>query len=233
MKRSVSLVVGLLAIGATACGRTTAPDTVVDPAGGTCLEGSLDCDDNPLIIDPTSDACLPGTLDCNDAGVPQDSLANNDPPATDPPVDEYGPATVDLPITDSRTQPITDELADGVYFSQAYEPSGDGVAFTLTQYFQCDDNVPDEPKVLCASGFGTLDAPSSVVDLASDAVITIATGDLESPTRADVSVAEFVHLVGGGAAAASAPDDFVFTPHFVFVEVRHGEVVAVEQFYTS
>jgi LysM repeat protein len=156
------------------------------------------------------------------------------PPADEEPGGGYGPQTVEL-TPDERTEPITTPLADGVYFSQDYSAIGDTVTFTLTQYFLCDSstNVADEPDVDCASGFGTLDEPTAPVDLAPDAVVTVATGDLDDPTRADVTAAEFARLVAGEAPGADAPEGYEFSKFFMFVEVTDGAVVAGEQFYTS
>ncbi len=146
----------------------------------------------------------------------------------------YGPATVDLALSNDRTDQVTTPLADGVYYAQDTNSDGTTVTFTLGQWFACDGNgVPDEPTVDCASGFGTLDEPSASVDLAPTAVVTVATGDLDDPTRADVSAAEFARLVSGAAPAADAPAGYTFSDFATFVEVSGGSVVAVEQFYTS
>lgn len=148
---------------------------------------------------------------------------------------EYGPATVDLPLdADGRTESVTEPLADGIYWAQEIESDGTTVTFTLGQWFACDgDGVPDQPSVECVSGFGTLDEPSARVTLASDAAITVATGDLDDPTLADVSATEFARLANGQAPSTGAPAGYEFREFATFVRVVGGSVTEVDQFYTS
>ncbi len=147
----------------------------------------------------------------------------------------YTEATVELTITGDRTTAISEPLADGLYFSDGYSSDGSTVTFTLSQYFQCDSttNVPDEPEIECVSGFGTLDAPIATVALAPDAMVTVATGDLDDPTLAGVTAAEFARLVAGESPSAGAPEGYEFSTFLMFVEVADGEAVAARQFYTS
>lgn len=147
----------------------------------------------------------------------------------------YTDSAVSLPFDGDRTMPITEPLADGTYFSGDYTSDGSTVTFTLTQYFLCDSttNVPEEPSVVCASGFGTLDDPTASVVMASDADVAVATGDLDDPTRADVTAAEFARLVAGEPPSADAPAGYEFGNFLAFVEVVDGRAVAVQQFYTS
>lgn len=147
----------------------------------------------------------------------------------------YADADATLPFDGDRTAPVGEPLADGVYFSDEYTSDGTTVTFSLSQYFLCDSgtNVPDEPSIACASGFGTLDEPTATVELARDADVTVATGDLDDPTRSSVSAAEFVRLVAGEQPAADAPSGYQFADFLVFVEVVDGAAVGVQQFYTS
>jgi hypothetical protein len=159
-------------------------------------------------------------------------------PATEPAatesaseVDEYGPPTIRLEF-DDRTLPVAEPLADGIYYSQDTISDGTTITFILGQWFKCDTGVPDEPSVLCASGSGTLDEPSTEVPLAPDATVTINTGDLSDLTQADVSAEEFARLAAGDAPSAGAPD-FTFYDFPTFVRVEDGVVVEANQIYTS
>ncbi len=148
-----------------------------------------------------------------------------------PEVNDYGLPTIRLEF-DDRTLPVAEPLADGIYYSQDALSDGTMTRFVLGQWFKCDTGVPDQPDVLCASGFGTLDEPSAEVPLAPDATVTINTGDLSDLTQADVSAEEFARLAAGDPPSAGAPD-FTFYDFPTFVRVEDGVVVEANQIYTS
>jgi hypothetical protein len=170
----------------------------------------------------------PVTTDAGPLSVP-----TTEPVATEPTpeFDEYGPPTVELEF-DDRTLPVAEPLVDGIYYSQETISDGTMVTFVLGQWFKCYTGVPDEPSVLCASGFGTLDEPSARVPLAPDTTVTINTGDLSDLAQADVSAGEFARLAAGEEPAAGAPD-FTFFDFPMFVRVEDGAVVEANQIYTS
>lgn len=71
-------VVGLvaLAVSLAACGSAsdTTSDAGIDPASGTCLEGTPDCDDTGILDGddaqpPSAGMCAPGVTDCDDTGI--------------------------------------------------------------------------------------------------------------------------------------------------------------------
>lgn len=200
-------------------------------------------------VDDDSEPAGEGTaVPATDGSAPVETPAPTDAPTTvpapvDTPVptteaagsDEYGPPVSEIPVLDDRTDPVVEPVPDGTYFSAVAEVVGEEVEMTLTQYFLCDSstNVPDEPTVVCASGFGTLDTPAATVPLASDAAIVLATGDLSDPTRHTVSAGEFSRLLGGQDPAAGAPTGYAYTTLPFFVEVVDGNVVTASQFYLS
>lgn len=75
------LAVGLLvlAFSLAACGGSdTATDTGADPAAGTCLEGTPDCDDTGILDgSPGGERCLPEAVDCNDTPGQQEEPAGD------------------------------------------------------------------------------------------------------------------------------------------------------------
>ncbi|BAN01233.1 hypothetical protein [Ilumatobacter coccineus] len=186
---------------------------------------------DPTTVPPTEPPAteLPPTVPPTDA-----------PPATEPPttgyeeLGGYGPPTVDLELTDDRTSPVVEPLADGVYYAQDAVSDGEAVNFELGQWFACDGSgVPDHPEVECVSGFGTLLEPSTTVTMSPNAVVTVITGDLSNFDRADISTTEYARLLAGESPAADAPVGYEFTNTHTFVQVTGGAVVAVQQLYTS
>ncbi len=94
-----SLAGGLLAAALTlaACGGANdiAEDTTdggADPAGGTCLEGTPDCDDTGILdgddadVEPSAGMCAPDTPDCVDTVVLD---GEEDPAGQEPVSDEF------------------------------------------------------------------------------------------------------------------------------------------------
>lgn len=173
----------------------------------------------------------PATSEAASAGA----SATTAPSAGAPSKGGYGPATVDLFPTGGGTDPVVSPLPDGHYWASTTSSDGTNVTFTLGQYFTCDGSQFEEyPELECPSGFDTISTPSATVRLASNAVVTIATGSsLENQTLADVSPGEYTRLVSGQQPAADAPAGFVFLDWITFVEVKGGSAVAVMQMYTS
>jgi len=185
----------------------------------------------PVISEPVvTEPPITGPV-TTDAGPP--SIPATEPAVTapTPEADEYEPPTIRLEFGD-RTLPVVEPLADGIYYARDTMSDGTVATFVLGQWFRCDTGVPDEPSVVCASGFGTLDEPSAEVQLAPDATVTINTGDLSDLAQADVSAAEFARLAAGDEPSAGAPD-FTFYAFPTFVRIEDGVVVEANQIYTS
>lgn len=87
MKR-IYLAAGLtvLALSLAACGNDAAVGEIADPAAGTCLEGTPECNDTPEITygepDPSAGMCAPDMPDCVDVVV-DDSAERCTPEAVD------------------------------------------------------------------------------------------------------------------------------------------------------
>jgi hypothetical protein len=125
-------------------------------------------------------------------------------------------------------------LADGLYYARAATAAGSTVTLTLGQWFTCGDTgVAGNPTVECASGFGTLDDPSTTVTVDPDAQVTVNTGDLTNFDKAGISAGEFARLVGGEPPSPGAPAGYSYQSFPLFVRVQNGVAVQVEQIYTS
>lgn len=147
---------------------------------------------------------------------------------------EYGPPEFDFDFNDDRTAPVVIPLVDGLYYASAATATGSTVTLTLGQWFTCGDSgVAGNPTVECASGIGTLDDPSTTVTVDPDARVTVNTGDLTNFDRAGISAAEFARLVGGRTPSPSAPTGYSYESYPLFVRVKNGVAVQVEQVYTS
>jgi hypothetical protein len=212
--RTVTLAATLaLAALLAACGDDTTPAS----DGGT----------TPPVEDTAPPKTTPDAAPTTDA--PQPSAPDEEA------IEEYGPSASFIALDGNRTLPILEPLADGIYYSATYSTDGDEVVVTLSQYFLCDSttNVPEHPTIVCASGFGTLDEPTIEVAVDAGASVTIAIGDLDNSTYAQVSAAEFARLVDGKVPSPNAPTGFEFTPAPMFVEVSDGVVINASQLYMS
>ena len=137
-----------------------------------------------------------------------------------------------------KSAPILSPLPDGVYWSWSYVSDGAAVEFTLSQYFTGDACIEQfgDGDGACASETGTLLEPSASVSMsAGTAAATVIVSNPDGSFDAySVTSAEFVRLVAGTAPSADAPVGFAFQDYAaVIVTVRNGQVVAVDQIFTS
>jgi len=218
---------------------------------GTSLTALLDTNGWPEgsshLILPGDVIGLPtGATAVTPAPSQQGAASASDPTSTadgssDGPAGGY--THVDHPRVDSlgangMTDPVLSPLPDGEYWSWDYARAGDGVSFTLVQYFvgdACFEQFGDWDE--CPSGNNTLSSPTAVVPLAGDARVSVvemccADNGLGYSSLA-VSTSEFVRLVGGADPASDALAGYEFVPFGVKVTVRNGQAVAAEQIFTS
>ena len=135
-----------------------------------------------------------------------------------------------------KSDPISDPLPDGHYWSWDYTSDGENVSFTLVQYFYgdaCREQFGDGEDA-CASDNNTLYSPSATVGLADAAATSVvACCDEGSFMSYRVSTSEFARLVAGLASAPDAPAGFTYGPYGVIVTVRNGQAIAADQIFTS
>jgi len=146
------------------------------------------------------------------------------------------PPTFDSLLENQKSDPISDPLPDGQYWSWDYTSDGEDVSFTLVQYFvgdACREQFGDGDEA-CASDNDTLYSPSASVTLADAAATSVvACCDEGSFVSYRVSTGEFTRLVAGIAPAPDAPAGFTFAPFGVVVTVQNGEAIAADQIFTS
>lgn len=152
-------------------------------------------------------------------------------------VEEYASVEWVTPIVDGATDPITNPLPDGVYWSWTYAPSGDSVEFVLSQLFTgeaCRERFGDSPEA-CASDNNTVYEPSATVMLTPGAgsATVLMSREAAGFERLAVSTTEFSRLVAGETPAEEAPAGFVFDRHAVVIVIDGGEIDTVDQVFMS
>ncbi len=141
------------------------------------------------------------------------------------------------PAFGGSTDPITDPLADGVYWSFGPTVSGDGstITFEVVQQFSGDE---------CLEHFGT--APDSCLnDIEFETVTGTASMRVGSGTASvlhldgvdiktyRISTDELARLLAGQSPADDAPDGYQFGMYPFVVTVQNGAVTAADQIFIS
>jgi hypothetical protein len=140
-----------------------------------------------------------------------------------------------------RTTPITDPLADGLYWSDEYSSDGTTVTFRLVQRIRgdaCVEEFGDDADTACASDGGRVTEPSVTITMTADGVDTsvianVGVGAGSGFEAFRVPSEEFIRLAAGGSPSPGAPDGYSWVPFGVSVVVNGGRVVAAHQQFSS
>ncbi len=171
---------------------------------------------------------------------PVTSPAKTEPASTAAPVgggyEQLETPTFDSLFANQKSDPISDPLPDGQYWSWDYTSDGENVSFTLVQYFYgdaCREQFGDGEDA-CSSDNNTLYSPSANVALADAAATSVGAwvGDGRFVSYR-VSTSEFARLVAGHASAPDTPTGFTYERYAVIVTVRNGQAIAADQIFTS
>jgi hypothetical protein len=226
-------------VGACGGGGDTADTTVAITSAGEVLEpvstpessvATTESDSN----DPTSTSA---TEPSNATATTQQPAAGSTPSESTVGGWQFV-ADRQLPVLPGgKSAPILNPLPDGVYWSWSYVSDASTVDFTLSQYFTgdaCREQFGDGDPA-CASDNETLYEPSATVSTSSEtrAATVITYNDDGSFGAYSVSPAEFARLVAGAEPSSDAPPGFAFQSAAVIVRVRDGQVIAVDQVFTS
>jgi hypothetical protein len=140
-----------------------------------------------------------------------------------------------------RTTPITDPLADGLYWSDEYGSDGNTVSFRLVQRIRgdaCVEEFGDSADIECASDSGRITEPSATITMSADGVDTsvisnVGVGAGSGFEAFRVPTEEFIRLAAGDSPSPGAPDGYTWVPFGVSVVVSDGRVIAAHQQFSS
>ena len=145
------------------------------------------------------------------------------------------------PDLDGSTSPITEPLADGVYWSWDQTVSSDDstITFQLIQQFSgdaCREQFGTAPES-CASDIAFLDDPTTTASIrVGSGTATVLHGVATAGPYATYRITseELARLISGEMPADDAPDGFVFDSVDAFVvTVQNGAVTAADQIWIS
>jgi hypothetical protein len=220
-----------------------APDsvpTVITTPGATTDGQPTTQPTTPATDEPA--ATDPAATNATNATAPEPA-ATTEPPATSPPVAsvEWVPAGSGvMPDWGDRTTPITQPLADGLYWSDSFSSDGTTVTFQLVQRIRgqaCVEEFGDGADVACASDGGRINDPTGSITMTADTpdASVIAFGEFTQYEIRGyrVPAAEFIRLAAGQPPSPGAPENFTWSDFGSWVVIGGGRVAAAHQEFQS